>query len=73
MNDSMRESLSYFGLYSKMLRVHKNISPESISFGNDKNQYFLYYEPQDCIHGLLYLRNNGLPILLELQILDKSS
>lgn len=40
MKDSIRESLSYFGLYSKMLRVRKNIIPESVAFGNDKDQYF---------------------------------
>ena len=44
--DSIRESLSYFGLYRKMLRVRKSIVPEAVSFGNDKNQYFLYYEPK---------------------------
>lgn len=47
MNDSLRESLSYFGLYKKMLSVRKNIIPESVSFGNSKDQYFLYYEPDN--------------------------
>ena len=32
--DSIRESLSYFGL---------------VSFGNDKNQYFVYYEPKHAV------------------------
>lgn len=48
MNDSIRESFSYFSLYRKMLQVQKRIVPESVSFGTDKNQYFLYYEPA-CI------------------------
>ena len=45
MNDSLRESLSYFGLYKKMFGVQKKIIPDVVSFGQDKNQYFLYYEP----------------------------
>lgn len=45
LNDSLRESFSYFGLYSKMLSVKKKFVPEYVSFGSDKNQYFLYYEP----------------------------
>ncbi len=59
MNDSMRESLSYFGLYSKMHRVQKNISPKSISFGNDKNQYFLYYEPDNTISDKIIMWVHG--------------
>ena len=45
MNDYLRESLSYFGLYWKMFRVKKKVKPISVSFGKDKEQYFLYYEP----------------------------
>ena len=45
MNDSLRESLSYFGLYKKMFSIKKTVNPESISFGEHKDQYFLYYEP----------------------------
>jgi len=47
MNDSLRENFSYFGLYSKMFRVKRKIFPEYVSFGSDKNQYFLYYEPAE--------------------------
>lgn len=46
MKDSIRESLSYWGLYMKMLRVKKEIKPQAVSFGSDSHQYFLYYEPQ---------------------------
>ncbi len=46
MKDSTRESLSYFSLYAKMLRVKKKITPQAVTFGNDKQQYFLYFEPQ---------------------------
>ncbi|MCR5291770.1 MAG: alpha/beta hydrolase [Eubacterium sp.] len=45
MNDYMRESLSYFGLYKKMFQVKKRYKPEEVSFGGHKDQYFLYYEP----------------------------
>lgn len=45
MKDSMRESLSYFGLYIRMFQVKKTVEPQAVSFGNDKDQYFLYYEP----------------------------
>lgn len=47
MNDSIRESLSYWGLYRKMLHVKREIKPQSVSFGTDKQQYFLYYEPEN--------------------------
>ena len=46
MNDYMRENLSYFGLFMKMFRVKKRYIPEYVSFGKDKDQYFLYYEPE---------------------------
>ena len=59
MKDSIRESLSYFGLYSKMLRVRKNIIPESVTFGNDKDQYFLYYEPDNRIRDKIIMWIHG--------------
>ena len=46
MKDSIRENLSYLGLYRKMRKVTKTIEGQSVSFGKDKNQYFLYYEPE---------------------------
>ncbi len=46
MNDYLRESLSYFGLYRKMFQVKKIYKPVEISYGSDKDQYFLYYEPK---------------------------
>ena len=47
MNDYLRESLSYFGLYKKMFRVRKEFEPVYVSFGKNKDQYFLYYEPEE--------------------------
>ena len=43
MNDLMRESLSYFGLYRKMFQVKKKSRPEMVRYGKDKDRYFLYY------------------------------
>ena len=59
MNDSLRESLSYFGLYKRMFRVQKNIIPEFVSFGNDKNQYFLYYEPDSILSDKIIIWVHG--------------
>jgi len=49
MNDFLRESLSYAGLYRRMLRVRKKFIPARVSFGGDKAQYFLYYEPGEAV------------------------
>lgn len=57
--DSIRESLSYLGLYWKMLRVRKRIIPESVSFGNDKNQYFVYYEPKHAVSDKIIVWVHG--------------
>ena len=43
--DYLRESFSYFGLFRKTRGVKKVFSPEYVSYGRDKDQYFLYYEP----------------------------
>ena len=45
----MRESLSYFGLYKKMFGVKHPIRPVQVSFGPDKDQYFLYYQPEKAV------------------------
>ena len=49
MNDYLRESLSYFELYRKMFQVRKIVKPEKVSYGKNKEQYFLYYEPEGKI------------------------
>lgn len=49
MNDYLRESLSYFGLYKKMFQQKKIVNSEYVSYGEDKEQYFLYYEPQKTV------------------------
>lgn len=45
MKDSVREALSYLGLYKKMRKAEKTVVPQRVSFGSDRAQYFLFYEP----------------------------
>lgn len=59
MNDSIRESLSYVGLYKKMSRVKKKFVPHSVTFGSDKEQYFLYYEPEKSISNKVIIWVHG--------------
>lgn len=47
MRDSLRESLSYFGLYRKMFKAKKVTEAQKVCFGADKEQHFLYYAPLD--------------------------
>ena len=59
MNDSLRESLSYLGLYMKMFSVKKTVRPEYVSFGEHKDQYFLYYEPTKIISDKVFVWVHG--------------
>lgn len=59
MNDSLREYFSYSGLYRKMFSVKKTIVPESVSFGNHKDQYFFYYEPSKIISDKIIIWIHG--------------
>lgn len=59
MNDSMREYLSYFGLYKKMFQVQKKIKPEMVSYGKNKEQYFLYYEPEEKVSDKIIVWVHG--------------
>lgn len=59
MNDYMRESLSYFGLFRKMLQVKKKYKPVSVSYGTHKEQYFLYYEPEKIISDKIIVWVHG--------------
>ena len=55
----MRESLSYFGLYRKMSRILTKHKPVEISYGSDKAQYFLYYEPSMPIYDKIIVWVHG--------------
>ena len=60
MNDLLRESLSYFGLYRRMFLAKKKYTPVSVSFGKDKEQYFLYYEPEEPVSDkIIYWIHGG--------------
>ena len=59
MNDYMRESLSYFGLFLRMLRVKKVIQPECFIYGSNKEQYCLYYEPKKAVSNKVIVWVHG--------------
>ena len=59
MNDSLRESLSYFGLYRKMFQVKRKYKPEMVSYGKNKEQYFLYYEPEKIVSDKIIVWIHG--------------
>ncbi|MGN1405158.1 MAG: alpha/beta hydrolase [Erysipelotrichaceae bacterium] len=46
MLDALRENLSYFELYGRMAFQKKIVKPLKIVYGEYKEQYFLYYEPE---------------------------
>ena len=48
MIDYIRENLSYYPIYYRLLfKTRKTFTPERVDFGDDKEQYFLYYEPAE--------------------------
>ena len=50
MIDYIRENLSYYPIYFRLLfRTKKDLTPDHISYGSDKEQYFLYYEPSQPV------------------------
>ena len=44
MIDSIRENLSYFELYARIIMQKKMVKPAKVEYGEHKEQYFLYYE-----------------------------
>ena len=59
MKDFWRESFSYVGLYRKMNSVKKIVEPKCVSFGEDKEQYFLYYEPKKVVSDKIIVWVHG--------------
>lgn len=55
------EYASYPGLLYKMLSYKKIVKPTKIFFGNDKAQYFLYFEPTKKLSDkvILYIHGGG--------------
>ena len=59
MKDFWRESFCYAGLYRKMYSVKKIVEPKCVPFGEDKEQYFLYYEPKRTISNKIVVWIHG--------------
>jgi len=60
MNDYLRESFSYFGIYKRLLASKKHTVPERVNYGPDKEQYFLFYEPAHIISDkIIYWVHGG--------------
>ncbi len=59
LKDSTRENLSYFGLYKRLLTVKKDIPAEKVSFGDHKDQHFLYFEPEKVISDKVIIWVHG--------------
>lgn len=59
MIDAIRENLSYFGLYKKMHQQEKIVQAQRENFGQDKTQYFLFYEPAQTVSNKLIVWIHG--------------
>ena len=60
MIDYIRENLSYYPIYWRLLfKTKKEFTPERVSFGGDKEQYFLYYEPAGAVSGKVVIWIHG--------------
>ena len=60
MKDYLRESFSYFGLFRRLRKTQKHTVPKRVNYGPDKDQYFLYYEPDDAISDkIIYWVHGG--------------
>lgn len=59
MNDYMRESLSYFGLFARMFQVKKVLKPERFAYGRHRDQYCLYYEPKNAVSDKIIVWVHG--------------
>ena len=59
MNDFLRESFSYSGIYKEINKVEKRIKPEKISYGPDKNQYYYIFEPEKLLSDKIIIWVHG--------------
>lgn len=59
MKGSIRESFSYWGIYKKMRQAPKRFQPQQISFGKDRQQYALFYEPKEIINDKVIIWVHG--------------
>ena len=49
MIDYIRENLSYYELFYHLHKAESTFTPERVDYGPGKDQYFLYYEPEEQI------------------------
>ncbi len=60
MIDYIRENLSYYPIYYRLLfKTKKEYIPECVSYGDDKEQYFLYYEPAKAVSDKVVIWIHG--------------
>ena len=60
MIDYIRENLSYYPMYYRMLfKTKKEIEPERVDYGSDKDQYFYYYEPRKPVSDKIIMWVHG--------------
>jgi acetyl esterase/lipase len=60
MIDFIRENLSYYPMYYRMLfKTKKDIVPERVDYGSDKEQYFYYYEPKTPVSDKIIVWVHG--------------
>lgn len=60
MIDYIRENLSYYPIFYRLLfKTTKTFTPVNISYGSDKDQYFLYYEPAEPISDKIVVWVHG--------------
>lgn len=60
MIDYIRENFSYYPIYYRLLfKTKKEVTPEYVSYGSDKEQYFLYYEPSKTVSGKVVIWIHG--------------
>ena len=59
MIDVIKENLSYFELYVRIMMQKKYVVPEKIFYGKNKEQYFLYYEPEEVKSDIVIFYVHG--------------
>ena len=60
MIDYIRENLSYYPIYYRLLfKTKKEVTPEYVSYGSDKEQYFQYYEPKQPVSDKVVIWVHG--------------
>ena len=60
MIDYIRENFSYYPIYYRLLfKTKKEVTPEYVSYGGDKEQYFLYYEPSKTVSDKVVIWVHG--------------